>query len=415
MATKGQNVDDPGLIPWTTIWGLFRYAIYGGRVDNDHDIRVLFVYLRKFFYKDVINTNKEQAKRRLTTNLDLPSSNNIDDYRTLIHRLSDVDIPAQFSLSENCEGVVQQNQAVYIISQLRKLAVSSSLSHKFDREVWRITLTPLLQLWDKLTAKDNKLILQKPMKLRKKEVDYLPVESFVVLENEKVHELMNFIDTAISSLNNVVCASGLVSHDVRTDGVALMSGEVPWRWYRLWYGPTDPLLFLTEIVKRKQALLNWLIQCDNGVLLSSTLTLTELFTPRTFLNALRQQTARTTGVAIDTLRLAASWNEELLPSSATLRVKVDGLKIQGCGFVANYLSALTLDATSLSPLPALTIAYITTTDKDPYSNEKLPALSVPLYYSPSREDFITEIKIPTNQQGDRWVLTGVCLVLADFK
>jgi len=32
-----------------------KFAIYGGRIDNDHDIRVLVTYLGKYFDRDILS------------------------------------------------------------------------------------------------------------------------------------------------------------------------------------------------------------------------------------------------------------------------------------------------------------------------------------------------------------------------
>lgn len=122
----------PDKLPWTTIWGLMEFAIYGGRIDNDHDVRVLVTYLKKYFSTAILG-----GKKRLFDAFDMPNSNNHADYKQLILSLSDTDMPSVFCLPANIEGAVQQSQATYVLSQLRKLAVSSAMSKKFNREQWR--------------------------------------------------------------------------------------------------------------------------------------------------------------------------------------------------------------------------------------------------------------------------------------
>lgn len=50
-ATKTKN----GKVDWKTVRGLMVDAIYGGRVDNPHDMRVLATYLRRYFNSDVVS------------------------------------------------------------------------------------------------------------------------------------------------------------------------------------------------------------------------------------------------------------------------------------------------------------------------------------------------------------------------
>ena len=44
-------------VDWRTVRGLMVDAIYGGRVDNPHDMRVLATYLRLYFNPDVVSTD----------------------------------------------------------------------------------------------------------------------------------------------------------------------------------------------------------------------------------------------------------------------------------------------------------------------------------------------------------------------
>ena len=69
--------------------------------------------------------------------------------------------------------------------------------------------------------------------------------------------------------------------------------QVPLSWSSLWDGPVDPVNYLRTLVAKTLALRVWQSQSDQGTLLTGEpLDLSDLFHPATFLNALRQQTAR---------------------------------------------------------------------------------------------------------------------------
>lgn len=55
-----ENAINPktGTPDWNTIYGLFENAIYGGRVDDDFDLRVLRTYLHEFFNEDTLAGGK---------------------------------------------------------------------------------------------------------------------------------------------------------------------------------------------------------------------------------------------------------------------------------------------------------------------------------------------------------------------
>ena len=417
-------------IPWTTIWGLFKFAIYGGRIDIPHDERVLVTYLRKFFHKDILFTPGKEAGRKLTAGLSLPASNTHGEYVALIQRLPDVDAPNLFSLPDNIDAAVQQNQSSGVVVQLRKLAVSNSSLGRFDRQAWKAALSPLLTMWDKLTNSGGSTggmtargerkptgLLTAPPKLNKREEEYSPLESFVVNENTKAHQLMQTLHTTLAGLSAVLTGNGLLTDDLFMDGQALMVGSVPWwRWCKLWSGPEDPAVFMREVVARKQSLLSWLTKCDKAALLDAAVRLNELFTPKVFLNALRQQTARITNQPIDTLKLVAAFKRNSLPTGldSQLVVTVSGLLLQGCGFAADVLSPLQSDSPSVISLPDAYFCYIGKQEMEPYPDAQ-GGLAVPLYYSVNREQLVCEVRMPCKGQLDRWVLTGAALFITQVK
>ena len=68
--------------------------------------------------------------------------------------------------------------------------------------------------------------------------------------------------------------------------------QTPLNWLSKWDGPEDPMQYLRGLVARALAIQTWVERAERGSLLNETLDLSELFHPDTFLNALRQQTAR---------------------------------------------------------------------------------------------------------------------------
>lgn len=69
--------------------------------------------------------------------------------------------------------------------------------------------------------------------------------------------------------------------------------KVPDVWSSLWEGPRDPVHYLRSLVAKTLALGSWVERAHARTLLSGgAIDLSELFHPDTFLNAMRQQTAR---------------------------------------------------------------------------------------------------------------------------
>ena len=79
---------------------------------------------------------------------------------------------------------------------------------------------------------------------------------------------------------------------LHVNSVYSVSVQVPVSWMSEWEGPGEPALYLRSLVGKALALGVWEERGREGRLLQDTLDLSELFHPDTFLNALRQQTAR---------------------------------------------------------------------------------------------------------------------------
>ena len=90
---------------------------------------------------------------------------------------------------------------------------------------------------------------------------------------------------------------------------------------------------------------------------SQTINLSELFRADTFLNALRQQTARETKQPMDTLVLSASWSGEV-KGGKNISIKITGLQLEGCSFDNGRLCESAPDAPSVISFPSCYIAWI---------------------------------------------------------
>ena len=62
-------------VQWKFVHGLFEFAIYGGRVDNPFDTRVMVSYLQQFFNSSIISPQGRSGKR--LGPLKLPASTNV--------------------------------------------------------------------------------------------------------------------------------------------------------------------------------------------------------------------------------------------------------------------------------------------------------------------------------------------------
>ncbi|TRY83670.1 hypothetical protein DNTS_027964 [Danionella cerebrum] len=271
---------------WEFVTGLLE-NIYGGRIDNLCDLRVLRSYLQQFFSAQLLSGSRKKTPA-FPAQIHLPNSCSIMDYRIVVDALPEDDRPGFFGLPANIERSSQRIISSQVISQLRILSRPVAAGSKFDREIWSNALSPVLNLWKRLNQ-GSSLIHQKVAP--PSESVGSPVLSFIQLEQFNGMRLVQSIHQSLASLSKVIRGTSLLTADVHKLATALLNQECPLSWQKRWEGPEEPMQYLRAVVSRALAIQSWVERAERSSLLTETLDLSELFHPDTFLNALRQETA----------------------------------------------------------------------------------------------------------------------------
>lgn len=90
-----------GSPPWQKIYGILENAIYGGRVDNDFDLRVLRAYMEGLFKNSTLT-----GQEPLSNMLPVPQSANVRDFIATINKVPEFDTPNLFGLPANIDRSV---------------------------------------------------------------------------------------------------------------------------------------------------------------------------------------------------------------------------------------------------------------------------------------------------------------------
>ncbi|XP_047450013.1 cytoplasmic dynein 2 heavy chain 1 isoform X3 [Mugil cephalus] len=401
------------LFQWEFVHGLLESAIYGGRIDNPSDLRILRSYLEQFFSARLLSSSLSAGQRKsrgggtrlFPSQISLPNSCSILDYRSVIQNLPEDDRPAFFGLPANIERSSQRIISSQVISQLRILGRLVATGSKFDRELWSTGLSPILNLWKKLNQ-GSTLIHQKADPPT--EGQGSPVMSFIALEQFNAIRLVQSIHHSLAALSKVIRGTQLLTPDVQKLATALLNQECPLTWQNKWEGPEEPMQYLRAIVTRALAIQSWVDRASRQALLSDTLDLSELFHPDTFLNALRQETARSMGCSMDSLVFASSWRSPI--AQAKLQVKVGGLQLEGCSFDGVHLCENQHDSPSVSAVPPCYMAWVPQNSAaDSTASEE--SIWLPLYTSSERVKVVTHISLPCGPNPNQWIQTGAALFL----
>lgn len=115
--------------------------------------------------------------------------------------------------------------------------------------------------------------------------------------------------------------------------------------------------YLRSVVSKGKAMQQLASMTRDRDIFSQTINLSDLFRPDTFLNALRQQTARETKQPMDTLVLNTSWSGEV-KHGKNVSVKIGGLQLEGCSFDGGHLNESAPDSPSVTAFPPCYIAWV---------------------------------------------------------
>ena len=221
-------------------------------MDNPFDQRVLKCYLDKYFNDKLI-----EGRGQIMKGVYVPSSNVAGVYHDSISKIPETDSPEIFSLPANIERSVQRARSAIVIEKLGMMSSAGLGSGGFDREEWKKSLGPLLQLWSKLMESNDDLDLagrgRSPVKGDRGgdggkggKAAKDPVALFVGMEYEFALDLVSTVNSALTTLKKILYGSGLLTPDALKIAAELMRGAVPAVWEKKYEGDTKPTAYCSR-------------------------------------------------------------------------------------------------------------------------------------------------------------------------
>eukprot|EP00392_Amoebophrya_sp_AT5.2_P002499 g2504.t1 len=432
-------------IDWQTLHGVLDKAVYGSRVDNDFDSRLVRDYLSVVFRNDALSGvagggGGSSASLEIPP-FPIPRSTNLVDFKLSIERMPDIDNPASFGMPANVDRSLQRLNSAQVITNLRQLKTSamhsaldggggaggaggssssSGAGGAFitNLKLWEEHIGPLWKFWETTRLAGT------TMRIRPSSRQDTPVTSFLLLDATEAQRLVGVVSADLAVMRKVVSGTGMSTPDIQAVATRLIRGELPdsWAWPS---APEDPVVFLQQLSKRSLALKNeWMSRLTSGVdyLREKPVRLADFLRPDVFLNALRQQTARKLQLPMDSLTLVSSFQGAgglSLPGPELFPVSLEGLLLEGAAFdrAAGLLLEVARQSNLISALPELTVSWasqerVRQTAEGGFSMRQVAEVEVPIYTSLNREKFLCSIRVPTDNSRQR-VFNSTAMFLTD--
>eukprot|EP00088_Acartia_fossae_P060344 TRINITY_DN72249_c0_g1_i1.p1 TRINITY_DN72249_c0_g1~~TRINITY_DN72249_c0_g1_i1.p1 ORF type:complete len:474 (-),score=40.40 TRINITY_DN72249_c0_g1_i1:72-1442(-) len=395
-----------GSLSWDYVHGLLNNAIYGGRVDNQFDLRILVTYLEDYFNSKVISGVGSSLKD-FGLNSDLPTTTNHQELLDIVYKLPEEDKPIFFGLPPNIEKTYQRNVSNEVLKQIKILSVSKEIGVKFEREKWQSELTPLLNLWKKLNQGSSMLHLNSN---QPQESYNSPVKDFIELEYFNGVNLIQTVHKSLAGISKILRGTALLSETTMSVASSILKHQTPEIWQKLWQGPEDPNVYIKTIVAKAQDVVKWKNRAEKGDLLGDTLDLSEIFSPDTFLSAVAEESSRQHSMSMSDMVLKTSWTK-MGSSNSSTSISISGLLLEGASFDGVRLNDNHHKSPSVQIAPVVHLAFVPAEKLERSSSE---LMKVPLYWNKDRERLLTMLDLPSNGNASRWLKASVCFFVKDI-
>uniref|UniRef100_A0AC35UGI5 Dynein heavy chain n=1 Tax=Rhabditophanes sp. KR3021 TaxID=114890 RepID=A0AC35UGI5_9BILA len=393
-----------GQIDWKTLRGLMAFVVYGGRIQNSHDVEILLAYLNKFFSNIFINGSTSGT---LLRDLEMPNFSTLQDYLNWIKKSIKNDGESQLrmlGLPLNIHSSWEITSSSETIKQLRSLELETVNLNEFDKQEWSNNLKPILNLWKSLNGSSsyhNCVIPQITTHTNPLDEAFKGEFVFALTLIQKIHFDLGQLSKALKG--TIIPTSSIIQLCKE-----LMLLSVPSKWDNIWVGPWDPFVYLETVIAKTRST-EQIMNANLDVSLIS-IDLSNLLRPNRFLNAFRQLISRETNISMDQLKLASAWHRNLL-EEVKFCVEIKNLNIEGALFDSGMLSESLVTSSPFNLVPSLYISWIPITQKDIYPESK--SINAAIYENASRESVVTSVQLPFANEidKDKWTITGVALFL----
>ncbi|XP_015784706.1 dynein heavy chain, cytoplasmic isoform X1 [Tetranychus urticae] len=352
----------PEKVPWDAIRTLFGQCIYGGKIDNDFDQRLLTSFLNKLFtFKsfepDFGLTSAQISPDGTKSVINMPEGIGREHFLEWVENLPDKQTPSWLGLPDNAEKVLLTNQGTNVVSKLLKLqlieddedVVYVSENEPSDgpkrvkqpsgdgRPAWMRTLLNSATNWLRLLPNSLQTLHRTVENIKD------PLYRYFEREVNSASRLLDIVRNDLADVILICKAAKKQTNHHRIMLSDLAMGVIPkhWRKYTVPHD-TTVIQWVADFSDRVKQLQKVSDRCTSGgasVLKGIHVWLGGLFNPEAYITATRQYVAQANNWSLEELDLeveiADSDNQNIQMDECSFAVT--GLKLQGAKTIANKL------------------------------------------------------------------------------
>ena len=403
---KDRSNISPKDIPWDAIRTIIHQSMYGGKIDNEYDMKILESLVNLYFNEKTYDYNYPLFK---TSNenqenvLKVPDKSNNAGYLEWVNALPNVESPEWSGLPNNAEKLVRETASHRFITEMNKIQGveeeelgSTESAGKNAQASWLVTVQ---QKGDKLLSALPKEV--KPL-VGNEQSNNDPIFRFLLREVAVASKLLNKVRDDLQKL--ILMSKGEIksTNELRDIAKNVFNDAVPkvWQIYAtLELNVTEWILDFRNRINQ----LNKITQAkDYG---RSGLWIGGLIFPEAYLTATRQSVAQELKVPLDELMLSVELVKNITTVDKTSFV-LKGLCIEGAEW--NYDEDKLIMTDSLfSQLPPFLLKW--TAKKDANMQNIFP---IPVYMNTMRKNLLFSVFIKNESvlTDSDWYQRGIALI-----
>ncbi|BES91052.1 Hypothetical protein NTJ_03860 [Nesidiocoris tenuis] len=402
-------------IPWDSLRYFIGEVVYGGRVTDDHDRRILNTYIHEYFGDFILESTKPFEFNRMGTicQYPLPPFGERQDYIDYIRSLPLLTEPSVFGVHDKRQHDVEIDEAEDVCQKLAIISnrlIGDSEFNSLGRQNDEI-LTIISSIESKIpdTFQYEKLKMSIGS-------DPQPMMLCLIRELKTFNQLIATMKSSLDGVRKVVTGLSVTTNEISEVRDQLMSHSPPRLWTKF-VPECDQNVgkWLLTLGRRSNQFEKWVTRGEPWILW-----LAGLAYPQAYLTAIAQVACREEGWPMDAVAFHTEVTEyqkrSAIPSKPKTGLYVEGLFLDGAqwDFAEKCLQTLTGD-TSIYPLPIIGLFTSPARGLPIQGCLKLPVYATPKRKKSENGKVITELNIPTKKHESFWILENVYIVMnAEF-
>ena len=412
---KDRTNVDPNKIPWDALRTLIGQSVFGGKIDNEFDNKILQSLVNQFFRPESFNfefglfTVPPDSTEPV---LKVPDVKNHKSFMQWIREaLPDVESPSWSGLPLNVEKLVRERQTLAVIANMKLLQGTGDDMITVGEEAKSQSQGDKAQWLIKLQSKIEKMIKALPLQLETLKRTSLsitnPLFRFLEREVTVASSLLDVVRADLVLVREMCMGERKSTNILKSLAQDLHADIIPKKWRRYNIANITVSEWIDDFKKRIEQLQRVSNSTDFGR--KSGLWFGGLLFPEAYMTATRQSVAQDNKWSLEELELKF----EVDPSEDSIQNNpqgfiVDGLAIEGASY-AKEGQCIKLTESLQSYLPRANLKWINK-NKNKEEDESTEYIQIPVYLNKQRTTLLFSVKIPTfGVPAYVWYQRGVAL------